>query len=299
MTSYRAGRRTIVLGMGLIASLVGVGLTPAGVPGARAESALEKIKDQGSIRMGFANENPFSYTTAEGELAGVDVEILRHILADMGVKKIEGGLTTFGDLIPELQDEQFDLIASAIYIKPERCALVAFGEPLYIQGDGIVVAAGNPKSIQGYADVAADPTIKLGYPTGGTGPSDNAKAMGVSEGQLIDFPDTAAGFAAVKEGRIDGYATVGMNIEMALREMKDPGLERADPFEQPVVDGKVRYGITSFAVRLEDQDLLDALNQRLLAFRGTPEYLTILEKYGLTAAELPPADMPTAKICAG
>ena len=61
-----------------------------------------------------------------------------------------------------------------------------------------------------------------------------------------------------------------MNIEMALREMKDPGLERADPFEQPVVDGKVRYGITSFAVRLEDQDLLDALNQRLLAFRGHP-----------------------------
>ena len=90
-----------------------------------------------------------------------------------------------------------------------------------------------------------------------------------------------------------------MNIEMALREMKDPGLERADPFEQPVVDGKVRYGITSFAVRLEDQDLLDALNQRLLAFRGTPEYLAILEKHGLTAAELPPADMPTAKICAG
>ena len=106
MTSYRARRRTIVLGMGLIASLVGVGLTPAGVPGARAESTWKR-SGSGSIRMGFANENPFSYTTAEGELAGVDVDILRHILADMGVKKIEGGLTTFGDLIPGLQDEQF------------------------------------------------------------------------------------------------------------------------------------------------------------------------------------------------
>ena len=299
MTSQRTRGRTVVLSVGLIASLVGVGLTPAGVPGVRAENILEKLQDQGSIRMGFANENPFSYTTAEGELAGVDVDILRHILAEMGVNEIEGGLTTFGDLIPGLQEGRFDLIASAIYIKPERCALVAFGEPLYIQGDGIVVAAGNPKSIHGYADVAADPTIKLGYPTGGTGPSDNAKAMGVSEGQLIDFPDTAAGFAAVKEGRIDGYATVGMNIEMALREMKQPGLERADPFEQPVVEGKVRYGITSFAVRIEDQDLLDAINQRLLAFRGTPEYQAILEKYGLTAAELPPAAMTTAEVCAG
>jgi polar amino acid transport system substrate-binding protein len=299
MTNHRVLGRIIVLGTSLIASLVGVGLTPAGVPGARAESTLEKIKDQGSIRMGFANENPFSYTTAEGELAGVDVDILRHILADMGVKEIEGGLTTFGDLLPGLQEGRFDLVASAIYIKPERCALVAFGEPLYIQGDGIVVAAGNPRNIHGYVDVAADPTIKLGYPTGGTGPSDNAKAMGVSEGQLIDFPDTATGFAAVKEGRVDGYATVGMNIEMALRDMNDPGLERADPFEQPVVAGKVRYGITSFAVRLDDQDFLDALNQRLLVFRGTPEYLAILQKHGLTAAELPPADMTTTKICAG
>jgi polar amino acid transport system substrate-binding protein len=102
MTSQRARARTIVLGMSLIASLIGVGLTPAGVPGVRAESILEKLKDQGSIRMGFANENPFSYTTAEGELAGVDVDILRDILAEMGVNDIEGGLTTFGDLIAGL-----------------------------------------------------------------------------------------------------------------------------------------------------------------------------------------------------
>lgn len=299
MSSHRARNRIILLGAALIAGLFSIGLTPFGVASARAESALQRIKDQGAIRMGFANENPFSYTTAEGELAGVDLDILRHILAAMGVKEIEGDLTTFGDLLPGLQEGRFDLAASAIYIKPERCALVAFAEPLYIQGDGIVVAAGNPRNIHGYGDVAADPTIRLGYPTGGTGPSDNAKAMGVSEDQLIDFPDTATGFAAVKEGRVDGYATVGMNIEMALREMQDPGLERADPFEQPVADGKIRYGITSFAVRLEDKDLLDEINKHLLAFRGTPEYLAILEEYGLTEADLPPEGMTTAEICAG
>jgi hypothetical protein len=84
-----------------------------------------------------------------------------------------------------------------------------------------------------------------------------------------------------------------------LREMPDPGLERADPFEQPVEDGKIRYGITSFAVRLEDQELLNEINKHLLAFRGTPEYLAMLEKHGLTEADLPPEDMTTAKICAG
>jgi polar amino acid transport system substrate-binding protein len=297
MDGYPVRRRAMVLG--LVASFIGVVLAATGASTAHAESTLQRVKDQGYIRMGFANENPFSYATAEGELAGVDVDILNRILADMGVKEIDGGLTTFGGLIPGLNARRFDIVASAIYIKPDRCAQVAFAEPLYIQGDAIVVAAGNPKKIHSYSDVAADPTIKLGYPTGGTGPRDNAKAMGVKDDQLIDFPGSPSGFAAVKDGRIDGYATVAMNIEMQLREMNDPGLERADPFEQPVEDGKIRYGITSFAVRLEDKDLLDEINKHLLALRGTPEYLAILEKYGLTEADLPPEDMTTAKICAG
>lgn len=299
MTSHRGPGRAIVLGMSLTASLFGVALAPGGVTGARAESALQRIKDQGNVRMGFANENPFSFTTAAGELAGVDVDILRHILGDIGVKEIDGGLTTFGDLIPGLQDGRFDLVASAIYIKPERCALVAFAEPLYIQGDAIVVGAGNPKNIHSYSDGAADPTTRLGYPTGGTGVSDNAKAMGVKADQLMDFPDSATGFAAVKDGRIDGYIMPALQAEMQLRETPHPALERAEPFEQPVADGKVLYGITSIAVRLEDQDLLGAINQRLQTFRGTPEYLAILERYGLTAADLPPEGMTTAKICAG
>jgi polar amino acid transport system substrate-binding protein len=150
--------------VGLVAGFIGVGLAATGAPTARAESTLERIKDQGYIRMGFANENPFSYATPEGELAGVDVDILNHILADMGVKEIDGGLTTFGGLIPGLVAKRFDLVSSAIYIKPDRCAQVAFAEPLYIQGDAIVVAAGNPKKIHSYSDVAAYPTIKIGYP---------------------------------------------------------------------------------------------------------------------------------------
>jgi polar amino acid transport system substrate-binding protein len=297
VNGYTVRRRAMVLG--LVASCVGVGLATTSAPDARAESALQRVKDQGYIRIGFANENPFSYATAEGELAGVDVDILNHILADMGIEEVDGGLTTFGGLIPGLNAGRFDLVSSAIYIKPERCAQVAFAEPLYIQGDAIVVAAGNPRNIHSYSDVAADPTIRIGYPTGGTGPSDNAKAMGVRDDQLMDFPGSPSGFAAIKEGRIDGYATVAMNIEMQLREMKDPGVERADPFEQPVADGKIRYGVTSFAVRLEDKDLLDEINGHLLAFRGTPEYLAILEKYGLTKADLPPEGMTTADICAG
>lgn len=158
-------------------------------PRASAEATLERIKKQGYIRMGFANETPFSYATAEGKLVGIDVEIITHILGKMGVKEIDGGLTTFGGLIPGLRAKRFDLVSSAIYIKPDRCKQVAFAEPLYILGDAIIVPKGNSKNIHSYKDVATNPSLKIGYPTGGTGVSDNAKAMGVRESQLIGFSD--------------------------------------------------------------------------------------------------------------
>jgi len=248
--------------------------------------------------LGFANEAPFSYAEPEGKLSGIDVEIINHLLQQIGIKEIDGGLTNFGGLIPGLQARRFDIVSSAIYIRPDRCKQVAFAEPMYTLGDAIIVPKGNPKNIHSYSDVAANPALKIGYPAGGTGITDNAKAMGVKETQLSGFPDGPTGFAAVKAERIDGYATSALIGETQLRALKDPSLERATPFSQPEKDGKILYGIASFAVRQQDKDLFDALNSKLIAFRGSPDYVAILEKYGMTAADLPPKNMTTAAICA-
>lgn len=294
MRARIAARHTITAALG---GILAAGLL-AGAP-ARADSTLEQVEKQGYIRMGFANETPFSYATAEGTLAGVDVDIINHILGEMGIKEIAGGLTTFGGLIPGLKAKRFDIVSSAIYIKPDRCAQVAFAEPLYILGDAIIVAAGNPEKIHSYEDVAAKPDMKIGYPTGGTGVSDNAKAMGVKDDQLVGFPDGPSGFAAVKAGRIAGYAGTAMVNETQLKAMNDPGLERAAPFTQPSKDGKPLFGTASFAIRLEDKDLLKAMNEHLKAFQATPAYVETLQKYGLGAGDLPPEGLTTAKICGG
>ena len=298
-TQERKGKTMTVFvrfeGRVLAAALASLFLASA----AEAAGTLDRIKEQGYLRMGFANETPFSYATPDGTLAGVDVDILNNILNKMGVKEIDGELTTFGSLIPGLKAKRFDLVSSAIYIKPDRCAQVAFAEPLYILGDAIVVKHGNPKNIHSYKDVAAHPELKIGYPTGGTGVSGNAEAMGVKPEQLIGFQDGPSGFEAVKAGRIDGYATTSMVGETQLRTANDPEIERAQPFEQPEVNGQIKYGIASFAVRKEDTDLLNEINKHLAELRGTPEYMTILGKYGLTQADLPKPEMTTAKVCAG
>jgi polar amino acid transport system substrate-binding protein len=266
---------------------------------AQAGGTLAKAQASGTLRVGFANETPFAYATPTGELTGFDIEVLRHILADMGVKELDGGLTNFGGLIPGLVAKRFDLVTSAIYIRPDRCKQVAFGEPFYVLGDAIAVPKGNPKKLHSYADIANDPSLKLANTAGGTGLRDNAKALGVKDEQIVTIPDDASGYTAVKAGRADAYVNVAIILETQLRNLNDGGLERAHPFEQPVVDGKPRYGLASFAVRLDDQDLLTELNRRLVAFRDTPEYAALMDKYALTKDDAVKPGMTTEKACAG
>lgn len=289
--------RTFLLRMGT--AFVGLMLAGGFSIGVSAETTLEKIKTQGSIRMGFTNEAPFAYATPDGQLTGVVIDVLHQIFDRMGVKEFDGGLTTFGGLIPGLKAKRFDLVTSSIYIKPDRCAQVAFAEPLYILGDGVAVKAGNPKNIHSYADIAKDPTIKLAYTVGGTGITDNAKAMGVKEEQFVAVPDDPSGYAAVQAGRADGFANPATILEGQLKSLAGSGLERASPFEQPTENGKPRYGFASFAVRIEDQDLLAEINKHLAELRALPEFTAIMEKYGFTKDDMIPEGVTTAKICAG
>jgi polar amino acid transport system substrate-binding protein len=290
LTSVRRGVR--ILGVVTVLSLLATG--------AQAETTLEKIRSTGAIRLGFTNEAPFAYATPNGELTGVVIEVLHEIFDRMGVKDFDGGLTSFGGLIPGLRAQRFDLVTSSIYIKPDRCKQVAFAEPLYVLGDGVAVKKGNPRGIHSYQDVAEDPTIKLAYTVGGTGITDNAAAMGVRPDQLVPVPDDPSGYAAVRAGRVDGYANPASILQSELDALgSDAGLERASPFAQPVIDGKPSFGFASFAVRIEDQDLLAEINKHLADLRATPEFAVIMAKYGFAKDDMVPPGITTAKICAG
>src|SRR5438874_13035626 len=68
-----------------------------------AETALERIKAQGYIRVGFANEAPYGFATPDGKLTGEAPEVAKAVLANMGITQVDGVLTEFGSLIPGLR----------------------------------------------------------------------------------------------------------------------------------------------------------------------------------------------------
>ena len=257
-----------------------------------AETAVERIKAQGYIRIGFANEAPFGYATPDGKLTGEAPEVAKAVLAKMGITEIDGVLTEFGSLIPGLKAGRFDIIAAGMFINPKRCEEISFSEPSYGIGQAFLVPVGNPKGLTDYGSIAANPDAKLAVMSGAV-EADYAKSSGVPEGQLVILPDQSSLLAAVQAGRADAAALTALSIaDMAS---KGEGVESAKPFGE--VAGISVKGHGGFGFRKEDSDLQEAFNAELTAFLGTPEHIALVEQFGFGADYLPNKTM--VQLCAG
>lgn len=278
----------------VIATVLAAFAVLANLP-AHAETTLERVKKDGVIRIGFANEAPWSFAKSDGAIAGADYELAQLVFSRVGISNLEGVITKFGSLIPGLKANRFDVVVAGFYIRPARCAEVAFSEPTVAVGDAIVVKAGNPKKIHSYQDVIADKSIMLGGVVGAA-TAQNAQNAGVPDGQMTMFPDFVSAIAALKAGRVDGALQTAITAETTVKTSNDPSIERALPFEQPVINGKKTINYAGYAFRPEDKDLVSAVNAELAKIEGSTEHIKILEKYSISKNEIPQG-VTTASLC--
>ena len=164
---------------------------------AHAETTLERIKQSGTVRIGYANEAPFAYTETSGKVTGESPEIASKIFTQLGVKKIEPVLTEWGALIPGLRAGRFDVIAAGMYITPPRCQQVIFTDPHYQIPDTLLVKKGKPMNLRSYTDVAKNSEARLAIMSG-TAELGYARAEGVPDDQIVQVPDTTAQLQAVR-----------------------------------------------------------------------------------------------------
>ncbi|GLQ04830.1 ectoine/hydroxyectoine ABC transporter substrate-binding protein EhuB [Sneathiella chinensis] len=259
---------------------------------AMAETTLEKIKKQGYIRVGFANEAPYSFATASGKLAGESPTVFTHVMKQLGVNEVDGVLTEWGSLIPGLKAGRFDAIVASMYVTPKRCAQIIFANPTYGIGEAFVVKNGNPDGINTYAD-AVGKDKKIAF-IAGTAEVEHAKMAGMSMEQRVIVPDFASAVAAVKAGRASAAALTSLTAKDLAS--KDDGIERAAPFTF-THEGKKYKGEGSFGFRKEDTSLRDAVNAELKKFLGTPEHIAMIKEYGFDESNLP--EKTAAQHCAG
>lgn len=261
-------------------------------------TTLEKVRKQGVVRIGFANEAPYAYIDSKtGKLTGESPEIARVILKRLGVKEVEGVLVEFGALIPGLKAGRFDIIAAGMYITPPRCGQITFSNPTYGIGEAFIVRKGNPLKLHSYEDIKKNPKVRFGVVTGAI-EREYALKVGIPNGQIKVLPDTSSALEAVAAGRIDAYGGTSLTVRDLLTKANNPRLEQALPFTNPVIDGDTVRGYGAYGFRDDEKDLVTAFNRELEQFVPSQEHLDLVGPFGFSEQELP-GDVTAAGLCKG
>src|SRR5450755_762262 len=194
------GRRQILRGgIGLVAAS---GLLVSSRGTAFAETTLQKLQSSKSVAIGIANEKPYGYVETDGKITGAIVEVIRAVMAPLGVSDLQPVVTNFDTLIPGLNAGRFDIIGAGMYVKPKRCEAITFTNPLTQAGGAFGAKKGNPKNLHSLKDVAKDPTAKIGTQTG-TSQVDEIKQAGINPDQVVLFSKDTESIAGLQAGRVD------------------------------------------------------------------------------------------------
>ncbi|NGO50706.1 ectoine/hydroxyectoine ABC transporter substrate-binding protein EhuB [Allomesorhizobium camelthorni] len=253
------------------------------------ENKLEELKAQGFARVAIANEPPFTAVGADGKVSGAAPDVARVIFQKLGVPEIVASISEYGAMIPGLQAGRHDVVTAGLFMKPERCAAVAYSEPVLCDAEAFLLKKGNPKGFKSFADIAKDPTGTIGAPGGGT-EEKLALESGVPRDRVIVVPDGQSGLKMLQDGRIDVYSLPVLSINDLASKANDPNLDVV----APVVGAPVYCDGAAF--RKGDEALRDAYDVELAKMKESGEFAKIIEPYGFSAA----AAMSTSreKLCA-
>ncbi|MER7412230.1 MULTISPECIES: ectoine/hydroxyectoine ABC transporter substrate-binding protein EhuB [Streptomyces] len=287
-TGRRFSRRSMLAGAASFGALGALGATTAC---SRVSSAgtsdggdlLERLRAQGTVRLGLAGEQPYSYIDKNGELTGSSPAIARVIFKRLGVPNVQPFPTEFNSLIAGLNSMQFDVVAAGMYINADRCRQVLFADPEYEMRDAFIVRKGNPKNLHTYEDVKKS-GAKLAT---GTGYAEigYAEEVGISEKEMLLLPDQLAGLLAVEQGRADVFTGTAVTVRNVVRQTKSKKVEYTKSLI-PEVDGKPELGTGAFAFRKSEERLRDAFNRELHKMKKSGELLRVMRPFGFLEQEM-------------
>jgi polar amino acid transport system substrate-binding protein len=270
---FRIGTKFTRVAFVLTAALCGIASQSLG-------ATLAEIKSKGVFRAAIQNEPPYAYITGDGEAKGLGPEVAAAVLKRLGIEQVDWVIAPFSSLIPGLRAGRWDMVAGQQTIKPERCEVVSFSNPMSTAGEALIVKAGNPKKLHSYDDIKSNPDTKVATQSGNIEIT-YFKAYGIPSDQVLLIPSNADAADTLNAGRADAYAMEDVSAALLLKSGAMPGFEVAAPFTQPKVNGKSVISFGGHTFRKEDEDFRQAYNKELAAFMKTPEFAEIAARNGL------------------
>ncbi len=214
-----------------------------------------------------ANYPPFAYVGEDGKPAGFDVDSINWIAKHMGIEVVHQPMDWDG-IIPALMNKKIDMVCSGMSISPERTAVVAFSDPYYTIQKVIIVPANSSITT---ADDAIHGMIKLGVQRG-TNEHELLETRKAQEKLKFDlrFYDSAP--LAVEDllnGRIDAIAMDSAPAMDAIN--KGKAVKIVGTFADDDI-----FGV---AIRKDDKELLDIINEGYKKLMADPYWKELQDKY--------------------
>lgn len=279
------GIGVIAAGLLLAGSLTACSATTTAGGDSADVSTLQNGKDLGYLRVGIANEPPYTQVNADGSVHGGEPDVLREVLKTMGIGEIQGIITPYDAMIPGLNANRWDVVAAGLFMKQSRCAAVAYSEPVIVSTESYGTPVGNPKNITTIADLQDNSDLKIAVLSGGF-EEGILKNIELPQGQIVLVKDSRSGMEAVTANRADAFLLPTLSLKSLVEQ--DATIEVSAP-----IDDAPRTG-SGAAFRKGDTELLAEYNKQLAIFKETQAYTDIMVKWGfdpeaakgVTAAEL-------------
>lgn len=229
------------------------------------------------MKFAYLIERPFNYRDATGIVTGCDVELARHVLAELG-ETFEPVEAEFAELLPGLSQGRWRM-TTGLFATAERKRHALFSRPIWALPDGLLVLRGNPFGLTGYRSAAA-----TGIRVAAIRDQVQHRAamdFGIGDDRLLIFDTYEQAVHAVLAGAADAYASVARAHAGYLTQ--HPGLA-LDVITVPSVEKPPARG--SFGFALDHAALCRSVDTALERFIGTPEHRALMARFGFDDAEI-------------
>jgi ABC-type amino acid transport substrate-binding protein len=235
-------------------------------------SDLPKVKSRGTLRALSVVLNQENAFMSEQAGVGFDREILEGFCALHRVKLELVALSSWGALIPSLQQDKGDLIAGRFNVTPARREVIEFTAEVF-PSRHVVLTRKPFRVVNTLSDLQS---VKVGT-VKGTSMAEVVAAAGVPAENVDDTIPTGTLPDALRSGKVQA---VVLGVENAMAEQqKDPALQLGAFVGPP---SSLAYG-----VRKGDAALLAALNDYISNMRRSPTWNRLVVKYfGQTAVDV-------------
>lgn len=257
---------------------------------AQASGLLEELQAAGSVKVGLANQPPYSGLNPDGTVAGFVPTLIKEIMGRLGVPEVEGFVATYGELIPGLQAGRWHMIGASFRLTKERCEQVAFADPVTFDGGAIAYVPGETeKPGDSLASVAAS-----GGPIGilqGSYLLQSAQAAGIDMDKVSQFPNNPSLIDGLLAERVPLVVSTNASL-LGLQQARDGAFEIVYPLSDDPPKG------SGPAFRPQDTDLHEAFQKELRAMKASGELDKMAAEFGFAPPPESLGDATAEAVCA-